>query len=294
MAKENGCESVAFPLIATGTYGFPKDLALRIAISEISNFLFENDMTIYMVVYDKEAFVLSGKLFNDVTELIAENEVVPHDHRISNQSSAPLKERWEKFFRPKPKAKKEEQREELKVKETRPSFSPKAPDENFTLYDIMDDQAESKLMEIDFDLNDFEEMSSAPVEPAAMMTYGVSIDDMIKNKGQTFQEHLFRIIDRKGLRDVDVYKKANIDRKLFSKIKSNVDYSPSKRTVLAFAIALELSLDETLDLLGRAGMTLSRSNEFDIIMKYCLENHITDILEINCILFDYDQPLLGA
>lgn len=222
LAKEKNCQSIAFPLIATGTYGFPKSLALRIALSEISSFLFDNEMTAYMVVYDREAFVLSGKLFNDVTEYIGEPEVVRRDRqRLCAQSNMKM-------------------------------------------------------------------------EASYTLALDCIVDDMIKNKGTTFQEHLFRIIDRKGLKDVEVYKKANIDRKLFSKIKSNIDYNPSKRTALAFAIALELNLDETLDLLGRAGMTLSSSNEFDIIMKYCIENRITDIIEINCILFEYDQPLLGA
>ena len=217
LAKEHGCESVAFPLIATGTYGFPKDLALRVAISEISAFLFENDMTVYMVVYDKESFVLSGKLFKGITEYFADAVEEPDDFKYMA-------------------------REEITC--------------------------------------------SAPLM--------ISVKEMIKNKDTTFQQHLFRIIDRKGLKDLDVYKRANIDRRHFSKIKNNVDYRPSKETAVAFAVALELNLDETLDLLGRAGMTLSRSNEFDIIIEYCIENKITNIMDINCILFEYDQPLLGA
>ena len=235
LAKERECESIAFPLIATGTYGFPKDLALRIAISEISNFLLNNDMTVYMVVYDKEAFVLSSKLFSNVRELIKESEV--QHHRIRDAFN-------------------------------RPQMAGSAPmvcEHHYTMHDM-----------------------------EAIEDYQSSVEDKLKTKGATFQEHLFRIIDRKGLNDVDVYKKANIDRKLFSKIKSNVDYNPSKRTVLAFAIALELNLDETLDLLGRAGMTLSKSNDFDLIIEYCIENHITDINEINCVLFNFDQPLLGC
>ena len=238
LAKELECESVAFPLIATGSYSFPKDLALRIAISEISTFLFENDMTVYLVVYDKDSFVLSGKLFDDITEYIKDSEVVTQ--YISNDyttfGSLEKRRRW--------------------------------------------------LSEL--------QSSEMYVGSNAAPSLSVSIDDKLKNKELTFQEHLFRIIDKRGLKDVDVYKKANIDRRLFSKIKSNVDYNPSKQTVLAFAIALELNLDETLDLLGRAGMTLSGSSEFDIIMQYCLENHITNVMDINCILFDYGQPLLGA
>ena len=121
-----------------------------------------------------------------------------------------------------------------------------------------------------------------------------SIDEEIKNKDETFQQFLLRIIDRKGLTDPEVYKKANIDRRHFSKIRSNEDYNPSKRTAMALAVALELNLDETKDLLLKAGYALTRSSTFDIIMEYCIVNKVRDIHEINCILFDYGQPTLGA
>ena len=117
---------------------------------------------------------------------------------------------------------------------------------------------------------------------------------MMRHRDPTFQEYLFRLIDRKGMEDKDVYKRANLDRKHFSKIKSNVNYNPSKKTALALAIALGLNLDETRDLLLKAGMALTRSNTFDIIMEYCITHQIRDIYEINCILFEYDQPTLGA
>ena len=260
LAKEKECESVAFPLIATGTYGFPKDLALRIAISEISSFLFDNEMTVYMVVYDKEAFVLSGKLFNDVTEFIKENDVVQHKHDKRRV-------RYGEYL--------------SNIKNSKPASESTILNQSM-LYDTYNSPGDE----------DFDELLelSAPTLVGSIP----AIDEKLKNKGATFQEHLFRIIDRRGLKDSEVYKKANIDRKHFSKIKSNVNYSPSKPTVLAFAIALELNLDETLDLLARAGMTLSRSSEFDIILEYCIENKITDIMDINCILFDHNQPLLGA
>ena len=102
------------------------------------------------------------------------------------------------------------------------------------------------------------------------------------------------LIDRKGLSDPEVYRRANIDRKHFSKIRNNVDYTPSKRTALALAIALELSLDETKDLLERAGLALSPSLMSDMIIKYCIETSNYDIYEINCVLFKYDQPTLGV
>ena len=259
LAKEKACESVAFPLIATGTYGFPKDLALRIAISEIGAFLLENDMTVYIVVYDRDSFVLSGKLFNDITEYINEADVEES-----------------KFYEPREFRRRVYGQSTLILNEP-PQY----------LYPAVGGRPES--------LDEYDEADDAVFSAITLdEAEGLSVEEMLKQKGPTFQEHLFRLIDRKGLKDSEVYKRANIDRKHFSKIKNNVDYNPSKRTALAFAVALELSLDEALDLLGRAGMTLSRSSEFDIIMEYCLENHITDIMEINCILFEYEQPLLGA
>ena len=120
------------------------------------------------------------------------------------------------------------------------------------------------------------------------------IEDIIKDKDESFQQYLFRVIDRKGLTDPEVYKKANIDRKHFSKIRGNVDYNPSRKTALALAVALELNLDETRDLLLKAGLALTHSSTFDLIMEYCIEHKVYDIYEINCILFSYGQPTLGA
>lgn len=252
-AKELECESIAFPLLASGTYGFPKDVALKTAVSEISGFLFNHEMTVYLVVYDKESFEVSGKAFNDITEYISEND----------------------------------------VKESEPAFDcisqhRSRRDESSILFNREEQSAESIFLSEEADYYPLEDMSIEVALPDE------DIDDIIRRKEETFQEYLFRLIDRKGLEDKEVYKKANIDRKHFSKIRSNVNYNPSKRTALALAIALELNLDETKDLLLRAGIALSRSNTFDLIMEYCIDHHITDIFEINCILFKYDQPMLGA
>ena len=148
-------------------------------------------------------------------------------------------------------------------------------------YDLTEDYEASSVMSTP---------SYAPAFPAEE----TSLDERLKHLDKTFQQYLFMLIDRRGLTDPEVYKKANIDRKHFSKIRSNVEYTPSKKTALALAIALELSLDETKDLLTRAGLALSPSMTFDRIIEYCIETSNYDIYEINCILFKYDQPTLGA
>lgn len=120
-----------------------------------------------------------------------------------------------------------------------------------------------------------------------------NLDDLINNLDETFSQMLLRLIDERGLKDSAVYKKANVDRRHFSKIRNNIDYLPTKKTVFSFAIALELSLDEARDLMNKAGYSISRSSKFDVIISYFLENGIYDIFEINEILFMYEQPVLG-
>ncbi len=276
LAADLDCESIAFPLIATGTYGFPKDEALRIAISEISRFLLSNEMEVLLVVYDKESFEVSGKLFSDIKSYIGDREA---EYEAVCRSSGPVKANG-----PMPpqssggrgllnRLLRERKSEEHILMEKEVSM-----DAGYDLSEAEDDA----------------EFESAYMDVQALPIEGKSLDERLEHLDKTFQQYLFMLIDRRGLTDPEVYKKANIDRKHFSKIRSNVDYSPSKKTALALAIALELSLDETKDLLGRAGLALSPSIMSDKIIEYCIETCNYDIYEINCILFKYDQPTLGV
>ena len=241
LAKEHNCETVAFPLISSGVYGYPKDQALKVAIDVISDFLLGNEMTVYIVIFDKAAYKISEKLFSDIAEYIDDNYVDEHT---------------------------DYSRERIRMNAL-PSMAPrkrrKKSDDDFL------EMCDCKAMLAEDDL-----------------------DAKLKQIDESFSQMLLRKIDEKGMTDAECYKKANIDRKLFSKIRSNIHYKPSKPTALAFAISLELSLAETEDMLRKAGFALSHSNKFDIIIEYFISKGNYNIFEINEALFAFDQSLLGA
>ena len=229
LAKERGCETVAFPLISSGIFGYPKDQALRVAVDTISEFLAENDMTVYIVIFDRTAYQIGNKLFADIAAYI-------DDHYVDAHTDS----RRERMRR-------------MGVVESR----------MLTAY-----------------------------EDAPMAVGG--LDEALAHLDTGFSETLLKLIDRSGKKDAEVYKKANVDRKLFSKIRNNPDYKPSKPTAVAFAIALELNLRETRDLIARAGYVLSPSSKFDVIIEYFIMQRDYDIFKINEALFAFDQSLLGA
>lgn len=216
LAKEYGLESIAFPLISAGAYGYLKDQAMQVAISVIGEFLMNHEMMVYLVVFDKSAVVLSEKLFASINQYIDDRYV--EEHVI---------------------------------------------------------------------LRDYQVKEFYPIA-------GRSLEDLVNHPDETFSQMLIRLIDEKGMTDPVVYKKANLDRKLFSRIRNNIHYRPSKPTVLAFAISLKLNLDETKDLLARAGFALSHSSKFDIIVEYFIEEGMYNIFEINEVLYAYDQNTLGG
>ena len=243
LAKDNKCETVAFPLISSGIYGYPKDKALKVAIDTISDFLFDNDMTVYIVIFDKAAYQISEKLFRDIAEYIDDNYVDEHTDTYRERMRSMLLNEAVTF--------------------------------NSTLEDT------EMLMPL--------AVKSITEAPAAS-----TLDEAVSMIDESFSEMLLRKIDERGITDAQCYKKANIDRKLFSKIRSDRHYKPSKSTVLAFAIALELPLSETKEMLMKAGFALSHSNKFDIIVEFFISHGNYNVFEINEALFAFDQSLLGA
>ena len=249
-AKELGGSSIAFPLISSGVFRFPKDSALKIALKAIGDFLQTNEIDVQLVVFDRKSFEVSEDLYSDIHTYIDDNYVQDkyddvHDY-VRRQWSEDRIDDWSNLNC-------ERERVNLRI----------------------------------------EEMSNA-VAPEADCLCTESLDDILAKPGETFCDKLFHLIHEKNLDDVDVYKRANLDRKHFSKIRSNVDYKPTKKTALALAIALHLNLDETTDLLSRAGLALSPSNKGDLIVSYFIEREKYDIWEINSYLFKFGQPALGA
>ena len=226
LAREHGCETVAFPLISSGIYGYPKDQAFKVAVDTIRAFLTENDMTVYLVILDRRAYQIGGKLFADIAAYIEDNYEEAH----------------------------------------------------FVSRSMLMKQPETLLWE----------------EAPEKATYAKTLDDALSRIDESFSEMLLRKIDENGMTDAQCYKKANIDRRLFSKIRSDRQYKPSKTTAIAFAVALELSLDEAREMLMKAGFALSRSNKFDIIIEYFTAHGNYDVFEINEALFAFGQNLLGS
>lgn len=280
-ALELGVESIAFPLIATGVYGFPMADALQIATSVFSGFLSENDMTITLVVFDNESFALSGKIFTGVNQFIDDHYVeakTDEEYGFGNavaDSEAAMEDAAEEPAEDARRRRKEERfrflNRRMLAREEECRMAP--PPEHAAPV-----AAAGAAM-------------AAPVSPK--MQAKRSLDDVMKNLSETWSESLLRMITEKGYEDTEVYKRANVDRKLFSKIRSNKDYKPKKTTAVAFALALRLNLDETKDFIARAGYAFSPSSKFDLIIEYFIENEVYDFMTINIALFDHDEPMIG-
>ena len=271
LAAGLSCESIAFPMIATGVYGFPKDEALDIALKEIGKFLLTHEMDITLVVFDRKALQLSEKLVGEIDKYIDEHAVgiLREKEYGSHHSNLQRRRRMEEEIRA--------------LRDFR-----EMDEESLAPRDFL--EMEDPVLYDDAPMP----RSASKKAPAAALTgkVGKSLEDFLRRREDTFQQRLFKLIDERHLKDPDVYNKANIDRKAFSKIRCNKDYHPNKKTAVALAIALQLDMPDMQDLLSRAGYALSPGSKFDLIISYFVTNQKFDINEINAVLFAYDQPLL--
>lgn len=251
LAAAQGCGTVAFPLISSGAYGYPKDQALKVATDTILEYLADHDLYVYLVIFDRSAFLISRKLYANIQAYIDDSYIGPDYERAEKtrrvwnapvsakaQMSAPIKEKEEEA--------------------SAPAF--------------------------------FADSMAAP----ASFGGTAGLEDYLSRMDEGFREMLLRKIDEKQMTDAECYKKANIDRKLFNKIKNQADYRPGKSTVLALAIALQLPLPEIREMLGKAGFSLSHSSKFDLIVEYFILQGNYNLFEINEALFTFDQKLLGS
>ena len=234
LALESDCKSVALPLISSGNYGFPKDIALKIALDAISDFLLRQEMQIYLVVFDSASYKLSEKLFQNVASYIDRHYVDALEMATYATEDSRINRRRRRDMR---------------------------------LYECEVQRCDSKA---------------------------ISLEDMLKQADAGFTETLLKLIDQTGKKDSEIYKTANISKQHFSKIRNNPNYKPTKPTAIALALALELDLEATKDLIGRAGYALTNSSKFDLIIRYFIEQKNFNIVEINIALYEFDQVLLGS
>lgn len=251
-ALELGCDSIAFPLISTGVYGFPKDKALQIAVSVFSRFLLENEMQIILVVFDKKSFQLSGQLVGEIDSFIDANYI------------------------------RQKRRTEYSRRPSRRSRIESDITYDSEVYEECSSYTETEESELEL-------LMSVPMPEKAM-----SLEEELENVGMSFHDKLFELIDKSGMDNKDVWKRANLDRKHFSKIQCDEKYHPKKKTVMALCIALELDLEQAKDLLARADWAFSPSSKVDLIVQKAIIDKQYDIYQLNLVLFQYTNEILGV
>ena len=276
LAYQHGCRSVAFPLISAGAYGYPAQKAIKVAMDTISSFLLkcEEDLQVWLVVYNKEAVQIGSKLFKGIRQYIDDHYVESHPSRRQLMSRSEIS--WDTgAYAP-----------------VRPAMSEDGQSEAFA---DSDEGVYNAPYDADGDFCDTMQMEPVHAcEPMPMVSAACSLEDALKQMDESFSQMVLRRIKEKGMKNAECYKKANLDKKLFSKIKKDIYYKPKKTTAVALAMALEMNLQETRELLMKAGFALSHSDKFDIIVEYFIKEKYYNVLEINEVLFYYDQPLLGC
>lgn len=276
---ELGARSVAYPLISAGIYGYPAEAALAVARDETRAFLAEHDdIEVTLVVFDRSTVRLGSALEQEIREYIDDEYVAQSPHVRRRGAELEREARWAAGAAAPAAAKPEA-----------PAAESAARKVDFFASSFMGDDAEESVP----DGVVFRACSAAAPAPAAGAA-PTELEDLLEHLDVGFSGTLLALIDQRGLADAEVYHRANLSRQLFSKIRSNPAYRPTKPTAVALAMALELDVPATQDLLSRAGLTLSRTSKFDVIVRFFLERGIYDIYQLNEALFAYDQPLVGS
>lgn len=262
LAAEHHCESIAFPLISTGSFGYPKEEGMRIALDEINGFLLQHDMLVYLVVFDEDSTRLGRNLYPTLEAYIDRHYVEEkQEEKCCCRVPAPEPERMTASAS-KPMAMSETKRRRFGGF-LRPSVKPR-------------EERNSEREEPDYSAF-FEENQPA-------------LKERMKHMSDTFQEYLLYLIESRGLTNAEVYKRAIITKQLFSKIKLNANYHPDKATAMRLCVGAKLNLDETRDLLARAGYALSPCDKRDIIFSFFIEHNVFDMIEIDIALEEHGLP----
>jgi O-acetyl-ADP-ribose deacetylase (regulator of RNase III) len=282
LAAEKGFRSVAFPLISTGSFGYPKEEGMRIAVDEIHAFLLSSNMLVYLVVFDDKATRMGRNLYPDLEAYIDHNYV-----QQKNQEEYDASWYADSYTGSVPegnstarKPKRHRSFESVFRKEKEAG----APGVFYNAYDKKAPEAYDEQVPL----------QAAPLddEDSAIEEMERKLADRMKHMADTFPQYLLYLISEKGMGNAEVYKRAIVDKKVFSKIKNNPNYHPQKLTALCLCIGAKLNLDESKDLLARAGYALSPCDKTDIIFSYFIENEIYDMIELDIQLEEHGLPCI--
>lgn len=266
LAKENGVKSIAFPLISTGGFGYPKEEGIRIAADEINTFLLSNEMLIYLVVFDRKATALGEKLYPDLESYIDHNYVESVREKEYGKSSEQSIRLW---------------------RERSSSSIDRKPNKN---NGMQEKQLKLFLSGVDSQPCGFGEDEASFLDFEGL--HEGKLEERMSHLSDTFSEYLMYLIQERKMENAEVWKRAIVDKKIFSKIKNNVNYHPNKLTALCLCVGAKLNLDETRDLLARAGYALSPCDKTDIIFSYFIENEIYDMIELDIQLEEHGLPCI--
>ena len=261
IAKENGIKSISFPLISTGGFGYPKEEGMRIAVDEINAFLLSNDMEIFLVVFDTKATQLGEKIFPELEAFIDHNYV--KEAREEEYGDAYIEERSMKSAM---------SAGVMPMEESICDSCMSIADDDF---DECDEEA--------FDLWDDED---------SVLELEKKLNERLAHKADTFSEYLLYLIESKNMTNVEVYKRACLTKQYFHKINKNKDFHPEKIKALLLCVGAKLNLDETKELLARAGYALSPADLTDIIFTFFIEHKHYDVIDIDIQLEEHGLPCI--